>query len=341
MDYISTWFCADKEGEESNYAQTGEKSSSKKHQDIYWRCIVVFFISSKYQNPSKKHLLFTNVNKLPNVDGIDLNVLFQKLEIEIVYAAYKYKTPIGYYGAWRNQFYIFSVLEYIADNFKLESNFLILDSDCVITKSTDSLFNDARLNGGFLSYIVEYGEQHVVNGISRRDMKIIYEDLYGGIISHVPEYHGGEFFLANVVNITQIYKDFVNLWPILLERHNKEKIKFNEEAHTLSFLYFKNNLQGGGANSHIKRIWTNPVFYRNVLKDDVLLTIWHIPAEKTVGFKYLFGKFKDLDFNLTENKFEFKKLISKQFGIPNLTLGHKLMYYSLAYKKAIRKRLNF
>jgi len=338
MDYISTWFCADKKGEESNYAQTGELSSSSKHQNIYWRCIAVFYYSSIYFNSSKKHVFFCNLKKFPVVDGVDFNILFNQLGVEIVYVPFEYKTPENYFGSWRNQFYIFSVLKYISQNHELGSKFLILDSDCVFTKSATELFEIADNNDGFCSYIVDYGPEHVINGISRLDMKLIFEELLHKKIAEIPEYHGGEFLMSSIENIHKISKDFEALWPILLNRNENDLKKLNEEAHTLSFLYFKNNLVGGNANKYIKRLWTNPVFYRNIKEADQDLTIWHLPSEKLIGFKNLFDILRKKDFKLDYDISNFQKELKTQFSIPNISFQQKIHYYISSYKKAIKRK---
>ena len=78
MNYICTWFCADEKGEESHFPQTGKSSSSKQHQDIYWRCILVFFVTSKRFNKNEKHILFTNVKALPFVDELNVEEVFKR-----------------------------------------------------------------------------------------------------------------------------------------------------------------------------------------------------------------------------------------------------------------------
>src|ERR1700712_1787154 len=116
MNYICTWLCADKKGEESVFPQTGELSSSQKHQNIYWRCILVFFITSKRFNKDEKHVLFTNVTDLPIIDGRSIIETLNYLDIDVVHTNFNYKTPKNYFGTFQNQFYEFSILEHISKN---------------------------------------------------------------------------------------------------------------------------------------------------------------------------------------------------------------------------------
>lgn len=57
--------------------------------------------------------------------------------------------------------------------------------------------------------------------------------------------------------------------------------KFNEEAHMLSFVYYKLGYEAKTANTIIKRIWTQLYGTHNVLPEDHSLTIWHLPVEKS------------------------------------------------------------
>ncbi len=341
MNFICTWLCADEPGEESVFYQTGELSSSQTHQNIYWRCLLVFFITSKRFNIQEKHVLFTNVRSLPKVDNRNVSDLLQTLGVEVVYTDFKYKTPKGYYGAFQNQFYEFSILEYISNNNSRGNDlYLVLDSDCIFLKPVHALFLTASKNG-FISFEDEVKPDYAINGLSRLDLKNLYEQLLGRPMQEIPSYHLGEFILSSVENIKVFFKDFIQLWPILLERNRNGQMKFNEEAHTLSYLYFKNGFRAHVDNIYMRRIWTNPLFYREVRDSDVDLAIWHLPAEKTFGIFRLYDCFlnKSADFGFEIPNDEYLRLVKKTIGIPFLPLKMKIEYYTISYYKAIKKRL--
>ena len=301
---------------------------------------MVFFTISTHLNKSEKHLFFTNVKELPTIDDIDVKSILSKQEVEIIYTDFKYKTPTGYYGSWRNQFYEFSILEHISNYYSDADNFLILDSDCVFTRPFNEIFTEADRNNGFLSYINEYAPEHNINGLTRLQMKSIYEELLDKKELAVPEYHAGEFFLSSGANVRKIFESFLDLWPQLIKRNTEGLIKFNEEAQTLSYLYFQNNLIGGGANKFIKRMWTNPVIYRNIENKDVELTIWHLPSEKTLGLERIYRIFKKSSFNLELIEESLLSFLKKELGIPNLGVSHYFQYYVNTYVKALSKRIN-
>ncbi|MCJ8211027.1 hypothetical protein MUY27_15010 [Mucilaginibacter sp. RS28] len=341
MNYIATWLCADEKGEESIFPQTGQKSSSQSHQNIYWRCLILFYATSKRFNKAEKHLLFTNVKTLPTVDGRDVQTTLDDLGVEVIFTDFKYKTPKGYFGMFQNQFYEFSILEYIATNYtEDEDNFLIVDSDCIFIRPAQALFSEARKQG-FLSFEDDCTEDLVIHGLSRKDMGKLYADLLGREVNEVPGYHLGEFFLASLKNVKTIFNSFLELWPELLRRYEAGLPKFNEEAHTLSYIYYKNGFIASPKRNLMKRIWTNPVFYRNVDPADNALVLWHLPSEKTFGladlYQVLIRKSPNYGLGLSNNKYQ--KLVEEKLCIPHLPLAKKIKYYLLSYYRALRKRI--
>lgn len=340
MNYICTWLCADVKGEESIYPQTGEKSSGQKHQNIYWRCLILFYATSTRFNKEQKHLLFTNVNTLPVVDGKSVATMLAELGVEVIHTDFKYKTPKGYFNLFQNQFYEFSILEYIVkNNTNADDQYLILDSDCIFTRPVADLFAEAAPKG-FISFEDGCTTELVIHGLSRIDMQHLYEDLLGEKVNEIPGYHLGEFFLASVKNINIIYQDFLALWPELMRRFENGQPKFNEEAQTLSYIYYKNGFQASTKTTYLKRIWTNPVFYRNVESTDPDVAIWHLPSEKTYGLARLYQILVDGAKNYGRDipGAEYTTTLKNTLGIPYLPLTMRLEYYVLSYYRAIRKR---
>jgi hypothetical protein len=340
MNYICTWFCADEKGEESIFPQTGHKSSSQKHQNIYWRCILLFFATSKRFNKTEKHILYTNVKQLPVVDGKKVSDMLADLQVETVFTDFKYKTPKGYFQMFQNQFYEFSILEYITKSSQQPDDmYLILDSDCIFIKPAQELFENAGTQG-FLSFEDDCTTELIIHGLSRRDMKVLYEALLGKEINEIPGYHLGEFFLANTKNINTIFEGFLTLWPEMLKRYELGLPKFNEEAQTLSYLYYKNGFKASPSRALMKRIWTNPVFYRNVEKSDVNLVVWHLPSEKTFGLADLYDHLinRSPGFGLELSNDEYMHYVTKILGVPYLSPFMRMKYYSLSYYRALHKR---
>lgn len=241
---------------------------------------------------------------------------------------------------FQNQFYEFSILEYIANNNKNENDkYLILDSDCIFLRATDELFVEAG-DKGFLSFEYECPPEEVINGLSKMNMQVLYGELLHRKINEIPGYHLGEFFLASVKNINLIFSGFLELWPELLRRNSLGLPKFNEEAQTLSYLYYKNEFTSSAKKTLLKRIWTNPVFFRNVEKTDTDVAVWHLPSEKQFGlgdlYDILINKRQDFGFSLSDK--QYRLIAQNTLGIPHLPISMRAKYYVLSYYRALRKR---
>ena len=96
--YIVTGMCCDEEGQESKYPQGSDaKSSSEKFQLVYWRCAVVYFASSVRNNPEAQHILFTNADRIPNIETFNTVEFFNKIGVKVVQIPFTYQPPIEYY----------------------------------------------------------------------------------------------------------------------------------------------------------------------------------------------------------------------------------------------------
>lgn len=320
--YICTWVYCDLKGDESDYPQVGGLSSSEKFQLIYWRCAVVFFASSCRINPSLKHILFTNRAGIPDIGDFRTEDFLDSLGVEVVQIPLSYRTPEGYYGSWKNQFYIFDILKYLSNlNAAEDDNYIILDSDCIWIKSADDIIDNIE-RYGTLTYDLKYPQLHKINGINRFEMQQIATEISKEKLSYAQRYYGGESFIGTRRSIERIYNEFPQIWENMQERFINGKLKFNEEAHVLSYIYDKLRFEPGTANSYIKRIWTTLIGYKNITGEEKSLTIWHVPSEKKYGIKRLFKEVIDGNphfWNLQLDK-EFPEYIAKYLGIPKRSL---------------------
>lgn len=327
MDIISTWIYLDSPEESSEYPQVGKSSHLPEFQQVYWRCVAVFFDISTQNNPEKKHILFSNVETLPTVDGLDLGDFLKERNVELVTIPLTWQTPVGYFGKWRNQFYIFDILAYVEKRWTEEGShlnqdkapaLLVLDSDCLINRSISGLFDQIRANG-LLALPMHFALDYNINGVTRVDMRRIFGELDGGKDpGENPEYCGGEIFAATLGSIQQINQIAPSIWQNMLERYQAGQQKLNEEAHFLSYCYHR---IGGWQTleKDIKRIWTSPK-YNNVQKEDFNLPIWHLPAEKTGGIALIFKSLKKRKiWDLAE--------LGGVVGIPNRTRYLDLKHY--------------
>lgn len=238
-------------------------------------------------------MLFSNQKKeqLPKIDGFSLKEFLEKRNVEIVSLPLTWKTPNGYFGKWRNQFYIFDILQFFEKYAENEKDaFVVLDSDCLVNQPLDQLFEQIR-QYDLLTLPMHFGKGYNINGVTRLDMQRIFGEIDGGKpLVYLPEYFGGEIFAATQKAIKKINEMFPEIWQEMQKRFYSGEPKLNEEAHFLSYCYYKIE-NFGSLKSYIRRIWTSPKF-ANVVNSDLLLPIWHLPAEKTGGIELLFRKLK-------------------------------------------------
>lgn len=317
-EYICTWIYLDSPEESSEYPQVGKKSHLADFQKVYWKCVAVFFALSTRHNPQRRHLLFSNKTwaEIPEIDGFDLRGFLKSKNVELATIPLGWQTPEGYFGKWRNQFYIFDILQFIESKWSdvskptdhSNTSFIILDSDCVINRSLDALFAEiGRL--GLMALPMSYGDKHNINGVTREEMRRIYAELDGTDPGENPVYYGGEIFAATLPVIRQINAIAPGVWQRMMERHQAGQPKLNEEAHFLSYCYHK--IGGFGLlDGFIKRIWTSPQ-YNNVQIEDMQLPIWHLPSEKTGGIALIFKKLGIENWKTEE--------LGGYLGIPNRT----------------------
>lgn len=340
---IGTWLHAEPKGTESRYPQVGGASSSSTFQDVYWRCVMLFFASSVRHNPSAIHRLFTTVPLVPDVGSFSTSGFLKRLNVEVIQVPFTYLPPPGYYGAWRNQFYILDIIKYLDAHGAPDEQYVILDSDCVFTAPIDALSRQLSLKG-LLALDLDLPLDEDINGLTQREMKQIFEEIGQPCPSEAAKYYGGEFFAATSEVIHQLAGEIEPLWVTCLARFKAGKPKFNEEAHFLSFLYAKLGYAGAAANLYIGRIWTGLKF-RNTSPRDFDLAIWHIPAEKKHGIKRLYPQVirPDSPFWTMPPGREFARYIAGYMGIPRSSLVKKSrdLYDTVLWRivdKAARKK---
>ncbi|WP_143017985.1 hypothetical protein [Microbacterium testaceum] len=182
------------------------------------------------------------------------------------------------------------VLKWAAQTLLPDDEILVLDSDMVWTGSprASNMWRRVREDGG-IALSIDYAPDESVNSMSRREMT----QKMAGLDDAAPPlaYCGGEF-VALSGKIVQAY--YLEAAAILLENIDRSAggtLYAFEEAHVLSVANSRIGIQAGSANFYVKRLWTQPLKYKNVRDDDVALPLWHLPAEKRYGIRRLYKRF--------------------------------------------------
>lgn len=316
IHYIATWFYKESKEEASFYPQVGGAGDSELVHSIYMQIQVPFFTTFKHYNPNVKMLFFTNVEKLPAY----LEALFARQNVEVVRLPYRCIPPQGWYPAWRNQFYLYDIWQYMGQRMQDDDNLLVCDADCLCTTSLDPLFADVTAHGSAL-YELTSDQTKSINGISLADMTKLYEDCYGQKPSREIAYYGGEFFALRGDIVKEVNNAYRPLWDYNLRLFAENcPRKLNEEALFFSILAERLNIRNTIGNKYIKRLWTTPT-YNNVVPSDEQLAIWHLPYEKKRGLYYLFlhlQKHPSID-----HEEDFRRRASFYTGVPVVSLRKK------------------
>jgi hypothetical protein len=286
-NYIATWIYLESEEEKSKYPNNKGDASSKVFQEVYWKCVIIFYETSLRYNTGAKHILFTNTKDLPIINGFDIAQFLKENAIDLVCLENKYPLPTDYFDRFRNQFFEFSIIKYMSTITKDEDGFLLLDSDCIFSKSAAPLFTLLEKEESAITYVVDLERDYQVHGVTGNDMKAIC-NAWGLQLKENPYYCGGEVLLARGTFLKNVAAHFPKLFRDMLERSKKGLPKFNEEAHTLTYYYYKHKANMNGLKPFVQRLWTNRNYFRNVEENSKNLIIWHLPNEKNTGFARLF-----------------------------------------------------
>ena len=345
-NYIATWFYKESKEDASFYPQAGKRGDSALVHSIYMQIQVPFFTTFRHYHPDDKLLFFSNLDQFPDY----LERLFKELRIETVTLPYLCIPPKGWYGAWRNQFYLYDILRYMEKRMQADDTLLICDADCLCMRPLEQLFSDTRKYGSAL-YDASDRPNLSVNGITLKEMTDIYNDCYvekekrekekeatkktgaekeeaeqqdtknGVTRTELVHYYGGEFISLRGDVVARINEAYPALWNYNLERFAANQPKLNEEAHFLSVVATRLNIHNNIANQYVKRLWTYPK-YNTVEKGDEQLAVWHLPYEKKRGLYLLYKHF--VNHPTFDDEEAFRKKASAYTGVPTVTFGKRI-----------------
>lgn len=303
---IATWYLHDDAGSSEYFPQAIAKSGSSEAMDLYMRCVCVFFASVR-AGSSDQLVLFTNRTEMPAA----YLAILRRLRVEIVVVPASVRPPrTKGAGNWANQFYIFDIIGHLSSQMDFD-NVVVTDSDCIWRAAPDELFSDVKRYGA-LTLNLHQPRALRVNGISRDQMRIIYEKVFSSEATSPVYYCGGEFFAATRRTVQELHETFHTHRQAFFASF--EGVEGGEEAHLLSLLYHKLDVPCGTGNQHIRRVWTT--FSHNTVTPNeaaASITLLHLPAEKRTGFADLYDK---LDTYIAADPTERLELENDAFGLP-------------------------
>lgn len=278
---IATWFVRDAVTEQTFFPQTGMQSGSEDSIARYYSCVNVFYHLARHTNPGANLEFFTNLNmkELPK-EIIDALI---KNNVKITTVKKKHFLTSKDTKSWGNQFYVFDILEHLTNRSEWKA-LVLLDSDCIVRKSLDELFQTIYELGSIRLDIgsSDYNPQQRINGRTQAELAAYCNTKFGTDLREV-SYSGGEIVGVTTNEASRIISIFETIWPDIKVGCENSPL---EEAHALSCIYELSKLPQNSAGPFIRRIWTS-LRYSNVQVTDLGLAIWHLPSEKIFGFPRL------------------------------------------------------
>ena len=323
--WITTWFHQDGKESEGRYANVGSNSSDQYVQDVYWRCVYVFFHSSCRVNLEARHVLFTNAGSLPTVDGLCMRASLEELGVLIVQLDYSFSPPIEFPKSWRNQFYVFDCIKWLQANARICDYVGLFDSDIVWLRPIENILGGADPDIVY-AYDLQYSDNKDIHGITLEESRFVYEALDRKLAGVAPRYYGGEFFLCGGGALNELMERITFAWEQSMMRWARSERYFTEEAHVLSFAYASSGLRVVDLSRCAKRIWTSFKGYRNSSSSDLDLVMWHLPSEKRFGFKRYFKRAARAASGFDSmSADEYLLYVSGLMNVPSLSLRNRII----------------
>lgn len=296
--FVATWFYEQDPDEAGSYRQVRGDSSSEAFRDVYRRCVAVYFLTARMANPASELVLVLNRPWREDASRVaaEVSSILAQLGVIVRVQPYSYAPPTTWAPAWRNQFFVLDALDVLTSMASARDLVLLLDSDVVWSGSDLTRAMWSRLERDeSLTLHIDYDVDERVNGLTRQDVTSLARSLGVHVESDVViPYSGGEIVGLNASVATQLCARARELWPDLVVRVSRSSAPEMEEAHFLSMLYWDMEMPTGMARPYVKRLWTQPLRFRNTVPGDENLVLWHVPAEKRYGLRRLYAALTDL-----------------------------------------------
>jgi hypothetical protein len=240
--------------------------------EFYYRCMFVSAASVRRWNPSQEIMVVTN-RGLPTEYASD----FKSLGVTIEYQRFDSQPDPALVSAFRTSSYTLDVLT------SSNEDVMLVDPDTVCLGSLSPLLEAA--GGKIAGLTIDYDLNRDVNGMSRRQAQLIAETLLRRQVAVFPHL-GGEFLF-----VPRFMNDFLTerlneLWELNKRLALEAKKIVPTEEHFFSIALADQSVFD--VHPFVRRIWTAHR-YRRIPENFRDLLIWHLPAEKTRGFREMFN----------------------------------------------------
>jgi hypothetical protein len=290
---------------------------------LYWKCVVVFYSTSIRCNPKIRHLFYTDTTYPVIIDGINIIDFITNLGVEIHLLKFeKFVPPDNCSRIFQSAFYKFDVFKALEK--ENESNFLVLDVDCIWTKRDNKLINLIKKEKLILYDVFEQiNPDAKISNLSRRDMGEIFKQVDQNYPNEFPIRFGGEFMACDINTLKIMNSKADQLFQSIVLRYGNNPPIFKNGMKIFdgnepfgSFLYNYNFVPWKDARGFIKRNYSSKRI-NTVLPEDLNIPIWHMPDEKSHGIPSLFNMVVNKQSEFWSTPIEqFNRLLGGNLGVP-------------------------
>jgi hypothetical protein len=263
--------------------------------ELYWKCAAVFFSTSIRCNPNVRHIFYTDASETVVVEGIHILEYLQDLGVEIRTLPFeRFVPPEKYSRIFQSGFYKFDVLKALEAE-ENESNFIVLDIDCIWTRYDEDLFDLVKKERLLLYDVFEQiPPDEKISRLSRKDMGTLFRQIVDDYPDDQPIRFGGEFLACDLNTLKTLNTKVQQLFQLIITKYGDDPPRFRNRKRIFdgnepfgSFLFNHGFVPWKDARGFIKRIYSNKAM-NTVLPEDLDIPIWHMPNEKKHGLPLLF-----------------------------------------------------
>lgn len=325
---IVTFLCVDTDSSAASvtYPNIGNGVSPQKRHTLYWKNAVVSLATARRCLPRARLCVVTNDLHDPEFEGGTLNVLLKRLGVERIALPFDhFLPPPGISKTFRNVFYRFDVIRYLAAHADLGESMFLTDGDCVWTRAVPDLDTRHPRTGLWLSspYGVRDPQLKYPHRLSRADLGDWYRRLDPLYPEPHPTYYGGEFIGGRRMAWEKLSASLQEGWTRISADRADGPMRlanglsfFDNDEIILNYVYNSHQLAVTLADGFMRRIFTLEGI-SDVKPTDVDLPLWHLPSEKRRGFVLLFDRVLDLNSDFWKSPLrDFHKVLGNYLGVP-------------------------
>jgi len=215
--------------------------------------------------------------------------MLERYRIEYRYRRFAdFCPPYELSKTFRNAFYKFEALAELGG---LEDQAMLLDTDCVASRSIQAVFDKVKTGELGVYEVLSSNAGVEVQGISCQELADFFQHLYGRAVK--VDWLGGEFYCGGRAVIQELTEKLRFTLTEIINSKSLAAYRFRNAVPVLSNDEFLASISVAACsfpvvrcNDLVCRLWTAHDSSRSL--DDRRFLCWHLPAEKHLGFKQLF-----------------------------------------------------